>query len=240
MTVAQRILALLGTYPEGLSDREIAERLGLPRPQRANSVCRHLARAGLVTRRNSGDSIRTLLVAPDSSAAGDPADVPAPAMSGPKPWFWEGNVVIEVANALRRAGWTIESVADTASRQRGEDIRARRGGELLLVEVKGYPSNVYERGPLAGEPKRTAPTLQAKHWMAEALMAALLRRSVSPECRSAIAVPHFPRYVGLLDRLRAPLQALRLDVLLVHEDGRVLPFDCPPVSLLASKEAVEV
>jgi hypothetical protein len=51
-----------------------------------------------------------------------------------------------VARFLISAGWTIESAADTASRQRGIDLVATKRGHRLAVEAKGYPGTVYGSG----------------------------------------------------------------------------------------------
>jgi hypothetical protein len=106
--------------------------------------------------------------------AGDPA----------APWYWEGNVQASVARFLVAAGWTIESAADTASRQRGIDLLATKEGRRLGVEVKGYPGTVYARGARAGQPKPTAPTTQARHWFAQALLTAVLVAARASERRS--------------------------------------------------------
>lgn len=60
-------------------------------------------------------------------------------------WRWEGNVQGAVVRHLAALG--IHRVADTSSHERGVDIDAARGPEWLLVEVKGYPSATYVRGP---------------------------------------------------------------------------------------------
>lgn len=110
------------------------------------------------------------------------------------PWYREGNVQARVAHFMIAEGWTIVSAADTATRQRGIDLVASRGAKRLAVEVKGFPGTVYARGERAGQPKPTAPTLQAKHWLAEALLAALLVRGNNAYDEVAIAFPNMPRY----------------------------------------------
>src|SRR2546430_910806 len=78
---------------------------------------------------------------------------------------------------LVEGGWMIESETDTASRSRGIDIVAVNKQRRLAVEVKGFPATTYARGPKAGRPKPTPPTLQARHWLAEALLTTLLTRA---------------------------------------------------------------
>jgi hypothetical protein len=79
-------------------------------------------------------------------------------------WFWEGNAQRVIAAYLERAGWTVESMADTAIKAQGNDIRARSGGRILRVEVKGWPSKGYADVRRASEVKPTVPSVQAGHW----------------------------------------------------------------------------
>jgi hypothetical protein len=118
-------------------------------------------------------------------------------------------------------GWTIVSAANTATRQRGIDLVATLGTRRLAVEVKGFPGTVYARGPLVGQPKPTKPNLQAKHWLAEALLSALLARSTNDYTEIAIAFPNMPRYRDLIDKIQDSLDMLSLKVLVVDEDGQV-------------------
>lgn len=92
-------------------------------------------------------------------------------------WFWEGNVQAAVVRHLASEGWTIRRVADTASSEQGVDISAVRGAERVLVEVKGYPSIVYARGPKAGQSKPTHPALQARQYFSHALLSGLIMRT---------------------------------------------------------------
>jgi Holliday junction resolvase-like predicted endonuclease len=132
------------------------------------------------------------------------------------------NIVAAVAKHLARAGWTIEHTADTASSQAGIDILARKAGEVLAVEVKGYPSKYYERGPNKGEPKRANLGAQARHWYAEALFSAVLRKCDNPTYQVAIAFPEFPIYTSLAHRTRDALRRLDLITFFVKQSGEVV------------------
>lgn len=136
------------------------------------------------------------------------------------PWYWEGNIQAQVAKFLISDGWTILSAANTASRQRGIDLVATKGGRRLAVEVKGFPGTVYARGDRAGEPKPTKPNLQARHWLAEALLSALLLGGASGT-EIALAFPDVPRYCTLIDKIKYAIDRLQLRVLLVAENGAV-------------------
>ena len=122
---------------------------------------------------------------------------------------------------LTGRGWTIEAIADTATGETGADVRATRSDQVLLVEVKGYPSKFYERGPKAGQLKRTKPPTQARHWFGEALLTALVRQSDDRAFQVAIAFPEFDAYTKLLGRIGQSISKLGLMVLIIIESGRV-------------------
>jgi Domain of unknown function (DUF6946) len=136
-------------------------------------------------------------------------------------WFWEGNVQQAVVSHIIGEGWTIEATADTASRARGVDILATKNGRQLAVEVKGFPGTTYARGPKAGQPKPTAPTLQARHWFAEAVLTTLLTRARRADHEVAIALPDMPRFRALLVEVEWALERLAIGVYLVAADGTV-------------------
>jgi hypothetical protein len=223
MSTRDRIIGLLRTHPNGLDDDVIAERLGLSRRQQANSRCRQLEHEGIIERRSVGGKIQNILIgrSPAVPVRAEPAAPPAD-VNLKKPWCWEGGVVRAVASFLTARGWSIERIADTEMGEPGADIKARRSSSVLIVEVKGYPSKTYERGARKGQPKRTNPATQARHWFAEALLTALLRQAEDPQHHVAIAFPQFAVYTKLLTRVTKSLKVLGLIVLLVQESGLVL------------------
>lgn len=153
-----------------------------------------------------------------------PARDPSPADTDDAPsreWHWEGEVQGSIVGYLARSGWTILAVADTEARAHGTDIVASRDGHRLLVEVKGYPSEVYVRGPRMGQKKPTLPATQARVWFATALMTALMLRDDNAESAVAIGLPDFTTYRSLADRVARSLERLGVHVIWVHEDGGV-------------------
>lgn len=133
--------------------------------------------------------------------------VQAPATSRQEPedeWHTEANVQASVVRHLATTGWSILSVADTATRQRGIDVVATREGTTVGVEVKGYPSARYADPARALEAKITSPTNQSPHWYAQAVLAAMRLRTREPDYRSVIALPDFPRYRDLYTEPPAP------------------------------------
>jgi hypothetical protein len=142
-------------------------------------------------------------------------------------WYWEGNVQAAIATHLARRGWQVIRVADTARKERGDDILARRDGRDLVIEVKGYPSVAYADPARVGEIKAAAPTLQAHHWLADAVLKSLRLRGTRPEADVAIGLPRLPRYERLLDEIAVPLRDLGVGVYLVDEDGSVAELAAP-------------
>lgn len=136
-------------------------------------------------------------------------------------WFWEGNVVNALAHSLASRGWKIESQADTHSKERGVDLRASKGGRILLVEAKGYPSTTYRDPRCADERKPTNPTNQAQQWYSHALLKVLRLQTAYPQARVALAFPDFPRYETLFRETKLGLEKLGIAVLMVTSSGQV-------------------
>ncbi len=226
MTISDDVLALVRAHPDGLTDAEIARRLGKLH-QQVNTRCRHLAEAGVIVRDRRGGVIVNRIVDSAEVPSRRAAATPAPkgsAMDDPR---WEGNVQAALVRHLVARGWSVVSLADTASQERGVDVVAERAGRRMLIEVKGWPSTTYVRGDRAGQPKPTAPTVQAKHWFAEVLLAVLRLRERHPECAVAIALPDMPRYRMLLSEVQSALTELVIMVLLVQDGGDVTTWPPP-------------
>lgn len=136
-------------------------------------------------------------------------------------WHTEANVQATLVTALAAAGWRILAVANTATKEHGIDVIASRGDEHVGVEVKGFPSRGYADPARAGEVKRTAPSTQAGHWYAQAVLAAMRLRTKRPDLRSVIALPDFPRYRDLYDETRGSLDAAGIAMWWVRADGRL-------------------
>jgi hypothetical protein len=178
---------------------------------------------GLYRLANDDSPIRTkppvpVPVAPVSPEEPSPPESPVDATAE---WWWEGNVQAAVVRHLAAEGWDIHRVAGTSSRERGVDIDAVRGGERLLVEVKGYPSGTYLRGPKEGQRKSTSAPLQARTYFAGALLSGLLMRADHPSARVILALPDVETYRTLAARTSPPLIQARVELWLVSEGGTV-------------------
>jgi hypothetical protein len=130
----------------------------------------------------------------------------------PDPWYWEGNVQAQVIRHLATQHYLIRSVADTASRQRGKDIVAERDGKELWITAKGYSKGT----------DRTQPSTQAGHWFKHAIFDALEYRGESIGVELGIALPDFPRYRSLADRIAWLKPIVKFVYYWVQEDGAVV------------------
>ena len=136
-------------------------------------------------------------------------------------WHTEANVQAAVVTALAAAGWRILSVANTATKERGVDIVAELENQTAGIEVKGFPSKNYADPARAGEAKKTAPSTQAGHWYAQAVLAAMRLRSKQPTWRSVIALPDFGRYRDLYSETAGSLAAAQIELCWVQSNGAV-------------------
>jgi Holliday junction resolvase-like predicted endonuclease len=118
-------------------------------------------------------------------------------------------------------GWRIQRVADTATREQGIDVLAARGDRVLAVEVKGYPGKRYADPRRADQIKPTSPSVQARHWYAQAVLKAILTRNDHPHYVVAIALPDAPTYRSLHQRTLGSLQLLDITTFLIAGNGQV-------------------
>jgi hypothetical protein len=212
MALKDRILAYLQTRPDGADDGEIERALGVRYHSQVNSRCRELEAEGIIERRKAGRTLRNFYRAsgsPTPTAAA--AKVRASAAHTERPWHWEGNVQSDVVAYLVRLGCTIERVADTAAREAGKDVVARRDGRPLWVSVKGYPTGT----------ARTSPSTQARHWFKDAMFDIIDWRGQDAAVGLALALPDFATYRGLAQRVAWLQPIARFTILWVQEDGTV-------------------
>lgn len=117
--------------------------------------------------------------------------------------------------------WQIISTANTATKEHGVDVIAARGATTAGFEVKGYPSRSYADPRRAHEIKKTAPSNQASHWFAQAILAAMRLRGREPAWVSAIALPDFRRYRDLYAHTSRSLLAAEIEVYWARSDGTI-------------------
>lgn len=223
MTIQDRIVAYLSEHPEGVDDDALTAALNLRQRQQANQRCRRLEQYGLVSRRSVNGKIRNFLNsnAPQTIA---PRLTPIP-INDERPWYWEGHVQDKLASHLQKLGYTIEFIADTATKQQGKDIVAvSPSGQTLWVSVKGYPKGTM----------RTTPSTQSRHWFSHALFDLILWRGEDASVSLAIALPDRNTYRKLANRIDWFLLAARACIFWVSEDGSVVRQECRQKSLAQS------
>jgi hypothetical protein len=157
-------------------------------------------------------------------------------------WFWEGNIQAQVLAYMQgEEGFTILSPGHPLPSEQGLEIAAERLVEQRvnhrLVSVRGWPSSLYTRGSLAGQPRSNSPEAAARSWIAQALLDLTLGRGADPDVELSLALPAMASYIRYLQRLRWFLAAARVSVYLVSQDGRVTvtPPGSPPVSAIAQQ-----
>ncbi len=162
-------------------------------------------------------------------------------------WFWEGNVLARVlAHMEEEEGFTILSPGDPSPAEQGVEIAAERLVEQQvshrLVSVRGWPSSLYTRGSLVGQPRASSPGSIARSWIAQALLDLALVRGSDPDVELSLALPAMASYIRYLQRLRWFLAAARTSIYLVAQDGRVAvtPPGASPVSAVIPTLATRV
>ncbi len=215
MTVKQRIISFLQNHPEGVNDDELARALSLSARQQANMWCRELEEEGLVIRRRVTGKIHNFWADKDITVPPfAPPDSEKPQNNLPRHeyWFWEGNIQSKVITSLAMQGYHIRSVADTASHQQGIDIVAEKDGKPLWVSVKGYPQGT----------DKTNPSLQAGHWFKQAIFDIIEYRERDRNVSLAIALPDFPRYRSMAQKITWIKPVANFSYFWVNENGEVV------------------
>lgn len=182
--------------------------------RRPTSVAASSPTRALVVRRRVDGRLRNYatgaaLRVPPPSPPAPPAQPHAEVSAGPSPWHWEGNVQSWAAAYLLSQGYFIRRVADTAAREHGIDLVAEKGGRELWVTVKGFPAGT----------SRAQPSTQARVWFEGALFDIVEWRGRNASVELAMALPDFPRYRDLAERVRWLQPIAGFSYLWVHEDG---------------------
>jgi hypothetical protein len=155
-------------------------------------------------------------------------------------WFWEGNIRTRVLEYMQQdEGFSILSSGHLTNSEMGIEVVAERvvGGHTVhrLVTVLGWPSHVYTRGTMAGQPRNTRPEVSARGWIAQAIFDLALGRGADPDLDLALALPTMASYIRYLQRLRWFLASARVSVYLISQEGQVsvTPPGAAPVSAFA-------
>jgi hypothetical protein len=207
-TLSDRILLYLHDHPEGVDDDALAQALDVAHRAAVNQVCHRLEQEGRVVRGRAHGKIRNYLgrELPPTAETTLPVAVP-----GERPWYWEGLVQSRVEQWLLEHGYRILRTANTATKERGKDIEAHRDGIPMWVTVKGYPTGT----------AKTQPGVMAPHWFKDAVFELLVWRGESDAAELAIALPDFPRYRKLHDRVHWLQPVVNWQTIWVDQAGLV-------------------
>jgi hypothetical protein len=218
MTVIDRVADALARQPGGVPVGDLARQLGLSYQGIRNEIERSGSGHGVWLDRTSSPATARL-AADRQTIARQPSARPDRRRKTQPTGFdesrepdWEGNVQARVCRWLLDEGWNLEQVANTATRERGTDVIARRDEQRVHVEVKGWPSLLYADPRRQAEVKRTNPTNQALHWFAGATLSCLRLREAHPADRVAMAFPDRPRYRKLGAEIAGALRSLHVEL----------------------------
>jgi len=126
-------------------------------------------------------------------------------------------------NRRLEGSWWGEPVqeADANTREHGADLIFQKDSRRLRIEVKGYPSDKYMHGAKQGQPKRTKPTTQARHWFAEAFFGLAKAMSKDQALDFALGLPKIEPFPKLWAEIKWVASKMNLGCYFVSENGEV-------------------
>lgn len=136
-------------------------------------------------------------------------------------WFHESNVQALVKNYLKSKLGTPTKEANCLKKERGPDLLFSKNGIDLQIEIKGYPSDKYARGPKIGKKKPTPPKTQAKHWFAQVMRDVIIAKGKNPNLQIAIGLPQYEVYETLWKYSLWATKKLGIKCYWVSEKGNV-------------------
>ena len=117
-----------------------------------------------------------------------------------------------VVRHIQTLGFRIESVADTATKQRGKDVIAvAPSGQTVWISAKGYPVGTAS----------TNPQTQARHWFSHAMFDLILWHGEDTSVALALALPDQTTYRNLANRVGWFLAELKASIYWAHQNGKV-------------------
>jgi len=99
------------------------------------------------------------------------------------------------------------------SHQQGIDIIAEKEGKQLWVSAKGFPKGT----------EKTHPSTEAGHWFKEAIFDIIEYREQNETVLLAVALPDYPRYHSLAEKISWLKPAANFIYFWVRENGEVVP-----------------
>jgi hypothetical protein len=230
MDVISEARRLGSTYPDVTLRSMVSHHLRIDKRNVAGGVGFFQVSRGFYRLASNKESpVTERVVRPIVSTSDRTTEERAPTPDDEHEWFWEGNVQATLVRHLANDGWRIRRVADTHSREHGVDIEADRSGVTLLIEVKGYPSATYLKGPNEGQKKNFGVGAQARTYFGNAVLTGLLMRSDNSDARVVLVFPALETFRALARRSALPLDRAGIEIWLVDDSGRVVPVDATEV-----------
>jgi hypothetical protein len=127
----------------------------------------------------------------------------------------ENDVINHLCIWLTDNGWTIESTA--LDRNHGDDIRASKSGQLLLVEAKGAKGNPKNHSVVRSE----FDSGQIKDHLGKAIVKALELKTRNPTASIVIAHPATEKIRKIVSPVASHLIQLGISFAFVQDDGAV-------------------
>jgi hypothetical protein len=211
MTIKERILSTIEVATGPLCDDCLTKVANLTRRQDAFSVCTELKAQGKISRDQKACTMCAKVKNASWKLGMDAMPITASVSVAvqERPWYWEGNVQVQITRHLASQGYIIQSVADTAAKSHGKDIVAvRPDGSPLWVSVKGYPEK--------------SPSVQSRHWFSGAVFDLLLYRNEDPSVQLALGLPDgYTTYHSLFKRIAWLRLPMPFRIFWVKENGEV-------------------
>ena len=127
----------------------------------------------------------------------------------------ENDVVNILIPYLAKNNWEIVSTCDT--RTQGDDVVAKKEGNVFYIEVKGATSSKTESSRY-GLPFSSS---QMRDHVAVAVLKALQTRTRCQQSSVGLAFADTPRHRTLFNSIFPCLKLLEIDVFLIKENGEV-------------------
>jgi len=136
-------------------------------------------------------------------------------------WFHEFNVQSNIKKHLESKLGSPIKEANCLNWEKGPDLLYSINKKNLRIEVKGYPSDKYVKGPNKGKKKKTPANTQAKHWFGQVLQTLILAKGKDPNLELAIGLPKFNVYLTLWEKSSWATKKLDISCYWVSKKGEV-------------------
>jgi hypothetical protein len=212
------VISFFKTFPEGIDDDLLAEKSGLKSRHQTNAICRELESEGLLSRFKINGKIHNFWITkveePASPETQNQGTLFADLSENPKAdaWFTKSNVQARVIKYLCAKNFYIQFDSENDSHHQEIDIISEKNQKFLCISVKGYPD---------GE-SIISSISQAEDWFKQAIFDIISYRQQDKKFLLAVALPDFPLYKSMPNRILWLKDAAKFNYLWVGKDGCVV------------------